>query len=70
MVEEIHRRAGGAVVASGWLGASAGFGYQERRLGRAFATSLVIHGALLAILILVFAAGPAREVINQVAPLI
>jgi len=68
MVEEVRHP--GAVVASGWLGADGGAQYQERRLGRAMVTSLALHGALVAALILVVAVSPAREVLSQVAPMV
>ena len=69
MVDKVQHRAGGAVVASGWLGADAAGDHHERHLGRAMATSLAIHGALAALLVLAVAVGPAREVISKVAPL-
>jgi TonB family protein len=70
MVDELHRRTTGAVVSSGWLGASAGLDYRERHMARALATSLVIHGAVLAALVAVVAVGPAREFVTEVAPLV
>ena len=60
----------GSVIASGWLGADEGLRYQERRLGRAMVTSLAVHGALVAALMLVVAVTPAREMLSQVAPLV
>jgi protein TonB len=69
MTHDARQRATGAVTASGWLGANAGLGYQERRIGRAMATSLALHGALAALLLLAVAIGPARQALSQVAPL-
>lgn len=63
------RRTVGAVVASGWLGADTVLDHPERRLGRALATSLAVHGALVAVLLLAVAVGPGREVLQSVAPL-
>ena len=70
MVEERHQRTGGAVVASGWLGASTGFEFRDRPLGRAMATSLAVHGGVIAALLLLVATGPGQQVLQQVAPLV
>jgi TonB family protein len=62
-------RARGAISATGWLGADGVYENADgRKLGRALGTSLVIHGALLALVIALFAVVP-QEVINNVIPL-
>jgi protein TonB len=61
---------GGAIVASGWLGAEGAFDHPDRRrIGRAMTASLALHAAMATALMLVVAVGPARQVLDQVVPL-
>jgi protein TonB len=60
---------GGAVVASGWLGADGAYDqHAKRKLGRAMATSLAMHGGLAAVLIVAFTVVPT-DVLQKVDPL-
>lgn len=54
--------AGPAVVSQGWLAASSTFGHaDERKMGRALSTSVVVHGVALGIILLVMAIEPVAE---------
>ncbi|HXT70082.1 MAG TPA: energy transducer TonB [Vicinamibacterales bacterium] len=62
-------QARGAISASGWLGADGVYSHaDDRKLGRALGTSLLIHGGLLAIVLAIFAVVPS-EVLEQTIPL-
>ena len=59
----------GAIVSSGWLGADSVYDHPDsRKIGRAMATSLFLHGALLAGLIVFFAVVPT-QVLTKTDPL-
>jgi TonB family protein len=54
------------VVSSGWLAAESTFGEtQQRRLGAGLGASFALHGALLGILLLVYALAPP-DTLNQI----
>jgi protein TonB len=60
----------GAVVSSGWLGPQSVYGRpDDRKIGRAMATSLVLHGGLLVGLVVAFTVVPA-QVLTQQEPVI
>lgn len=60
---------GRAIVASGWLGAQSVFDHpDQRKIGRAMATSMAIHGAFAAALILALTVVPV-QVLEQNVPL-
>jgi len=62
-------QARGAISATGWLGADGVYSRaDDRKLGRAMGTSLLIHGGLLAVVIALYAVVP-QSVIDQVIPL-
>ncbi len=62
-------QARGAISASGWLGADGVYAHEDdRKLGRALGTSLLIHGGLVALVLAVFAVVP-QQVLNQTIPL-
>lgn len=62
-------QARGAISASGWLGADGVYQFaDDRKLGRALGTSLLIHGGLLAVVLAIFAVVP-QEVLNQAIPM-
>jgi protein TonB len=51
----------GAIVSAGWLGAQSIFDHpDDRKIGRAMATSLLVHGGAFALILFVFAVGPAQ----------
>jgi protein TonB len=57
-------------ISEGWLGAQSYFAHDEKtKIGRAMTTSLVIHAAFFAALILAFATGAAQQVLSPVIPL-
>jgi protein TonB len=59
----------GAIVSTGWLGADSVYDHPDKRkIGRAMATSLALHGALLAGLIVAFAVVPT-QVLTKTDPL-
>jgi protein TonB len=56
------------IVASGWLAAESTYEHgQQRKMGRAMLTSLLIHGALLASLLVAVAVAP-KEILNSFHP--
>lgn len=62
-------QARGAISASGWLGADGVYANRDdRKIGRAMGTSLLIHGSLLAVLIAIFAVVP-EKVFDRPEPL-
>lgn len=59
----------GALSASGWLGADGVYSHDDdRKIGRAMGTSLLIHGAIVAVVIAIFAVVP-EQVMNRTDPL-
>src|SRR5512134_906606 len=59
----------GALSASGWLGADGMYSHaDDRKIGRAMATSLAIHGGLIAVVIALFAVVP-QQVFTKPEPL-
>jgi TonB family protein len=59
----------GAISATGWLGADGTFDHRdERKMGRAMTTSLVIHGALFALIVAMLSVVP-QQVFNRIEPL-
>lgn len=51
----------GAIVSSGWLGPQSVYDHpDDRKIGRAMATSLLMHGGLVAVLVAVYAVVPAQ----------
>jgi protein TonB len=62
-------RARGALSAAGWLGAeNVSSMPEDRKLGGAFGTSLLIHGGILALLLALYGV-VQQQVFNQVEPL-
>jgi protein TonB len=55
---------GPGVVSTGWLAAQSTFEHRdERKLGRAMASSLVAHGAMLVVILLIFSIQPEQRVL-------
>lgn len=60
---------GGGIVSSGWLAADSAFDHhQKRKIGRAMATSIALHGGFFAALILAFTVVP-QQVLKTVDPM-
>ncbi len=60
---------GRAIVAAGWLGAQSIFDHpDERKMGRAMMTSMLLHGAFFAALIFAVAVVP-QQVLEKIDPL-
>jgi protein TonB len=60
---------GGGIVSSGWLAADSNYDHhQKRKIGRAMATSIALHGGFFAALVLAFAVVP-KQVMEKMDPM-